>query len=196
MEQSLVQVSYISMSHIVGRPERSEFSTHFAPYVATVPDGDILDLLASVGARRDDTVTGIADVAASVPPPAGKWSTREMLAHLGDMERVMAYRALRIARRDPAPLAGVDQDAYVASSYANERTIAEIGAELKALRASTIALFRSFPHHVWRWTDVIDGDAVSVRALAYIIVGHDLHHLMQLAGAATAENAVSFGTSR
>ena len=93
----------------------------------------------------------------------------------------MAYRALRIARRDPAPLAGVDQDAYTANSYANARTIADLRSELAAIRASTIGLFGSFPPDVWRWRDVIEGDPVSVRALAYIIVGHDLHHLRQLA---------------
>lgn len=181
MEKQVVQASNVAVSHSVGRPEHSEFSRHYAPYVATVPDGDILDLLVSVGARRDGTVAGITDGAASVSPPAGKWSTREILAHLADMERVMAYRALRIARRDPAPVAGVDQEAYAANSYANERPIAELGSELRAIRASTIALFASFPPPVWRWLDVIEGDAVSIRALAYIIVGHDLHHLRQLA---------------
>lgn len=93
----------------------------------------------------------------------------------------MSYRALRIARRDRAPIAGVDQELYAANSYASERTIADLRAELHAVRAGTIALFRSFPPTVWRWLDVIEGDAVSVRALGYIIVGHDLHHLQQLA---------------
>jgi hypothetical protein len=169
------------MSSIIGRPERSEFSTHYAPFVAAVPEGDILDLLASVGAQRDMTVAGITQIAASLHPPAGKWSVRESLGHLADMERVMAYRALRIARRDPAPLAGIDQDVYAANSYANERTLADLQFELRAVRDSTIALFASFPAQVWEWLDVIEGDAVSVRALAYIIVGHDLHHLQQLA---------------
>ena len=109
------------------------------------------------------------------------------------MERVMAYRALRIVLRDPAPLAGVDQDGYAANSYARDRTVADLGAELHAIRASTNALFGSFPPHVWRWLDVIEGNAVSVRALAYIIVGHDLHHLMQLAERFGAEAALRSG---
>lgn len=173
------------MSHpevsVIGRPERSEFSTHYAPFIALVPDGDILDSLASAGARRDATVGGITESAASVPPPAGKWSIREILGHLADMERVLVYRALRIARCDRAPLAGIDQDVYAANSYANQRTIADLRSELRAIRASTIGMFGSFPPNVWEWLDVIEGDAVSVRALAYIIVGHDLHHLQQLA---------------
>jgi hypothetical protein len=168
------------MPSTVGRPERREFSAHYAPYIAGVPEGDILDLLASSGARRDATVGGITELAAAVQPPAGKWSIREILGHLADMERVMAYRALRIARADRAPVAGVDQDVYTANSYANERTIADLRTELRAIRASTIALFGSFPPKVWPWLDVIEGDPVSVRALAYIVVGHDLHHLQQL----------------
>jgi hypothetical protein len=169
------------MSTVIGRPERTEFSTHFAPYIAMVPDGDIRDLLASSGARRDATVGAISEDAASAPPPAGKWSIREILGHLADMERVMSYRALRIARGDRAPVAGVDQELYAANSYASQRTITDLRTELRAVRASTIALFGSFPPKVWPWIDVIEGDAVSVRALAYIIVGHDLHHLQQLA---------------
>jgi hypothetical protein len=168
------------MTH-VGRPERSEFSTHYAPFIAAVPDGDIVDLLASAGARRDACVAGITESAVSAPPSLGKWSIREILGHLADMERVMAYRALRIARGDRAPLAGIDQDQYVANSYASQRTIADLRSELRAVRASSIGLFASFPQNVWLGQDVIEGDAVSVRALAYIIVGHDLHHLQQLA---------------
>lgn len=169
------------MSSIVGRPELSkEFSAHYAPFVALVPDGDILELLASTGARRVATVAGITELAAAVQPPPGKWSIRETLGHLADMERVMAYRALRIARADRAPVSGVDQDLYAANSYANERTIASLRSELHAVRAGTIALFGSFPSKVWSWLDVIEGDPVSVRALAHIIVGHDLHHLQQL----------------
>src|SRR5689334_23577149 len=110
------------MSVVPARPERSEFSSHYAPFVTSVPDGDILDLLASAGARRDATVSAITEAAASVQPPAGKWNIRETLGHLADMERVMAYRALRIARRDRAPVSGVDQDLYAANSYANQRT--------------------------------------------------------------------------
>jgi DinB family protein len=163
------------------RPERTEFSDHYAPFVALVPDGDILELLASVGARRDASIRGITDRIASMKPPVGKWNVRETLGHLADMERVMAYRALRIARRDRAPVSGVDQDQYVLNSYATDRAIADLGAELRAIRASTISLFHSFPPAVWLWSDVIEGDRVSLRALAYIIVGHDLHHLRQLA---------------
>jgi len=169
------------MSNTVGRPGWSEFSNHYAPFIALVPDGDILDLLASTGARRDATVGGITESVASTPPPVGKWNVRETLAHMCDMERVMAYRALRIARGDRAPVSGVDQNLYAVNSYANERTVADLRSELRAIRASTVSLFGSFPTTVWSWMDVIEGDPVSLRALAYIIVGHDLHHLQQLA---------------
>jgi len=168
------------MSVIVGRPQPSEFSRHYAPFVARVPDGDILELLASIGARRDASVAGISEDAAAVPPPTGKWSIRETLGHLADMERVLAYRALRIARRDRAPIAGVDQDEYVSHSYALQRTINDLRLELRALRESTVSLFGSFPSDVWLRQDVVEGEAVSVRALAYVIVGHDMHHLQQL----------------
>jgi hypothetical protein len=169
------------MSSALDRPERHEFSSHYAPFVALVPDGNVLELLNSIGIRRDTIVGSITELTASLQPPPGKWGVRETLGHLADMERVMTYRALRIARGDRAPLAGVDQNLYAANSNANQRTIADLQLELNAVRASTIGLFGSFPPNVWLWQDVIEGDPVSLRALAFIIVGHDLHHLQQLA---------------
>jgi hypothetical protein len=173
-------VSQQRMSIVAGRPRSAEFSSHYAPFVALVPDGDIIELLASGSARRDAIVAGISEVAASVPPPAGKWSIRETLGHLADMERVLAHRALHIARRDRTPITGVEQDEYVLNSYAQQRAIGDLRTELRAIRASTVCLFASLPSNVWLRQDVVEGDAVSVRALAYLIVGHDLHHLQQL----------------
>jgi hypothetical protein len=169
------------MATVVGRPQPSEYSTHYAPFVARVPDGDIVDLLTTIGALRDAAVRKIDDGVAARQPPAGKWNVRETLGHLADMERMLTYRALRIARDDRSPLFGIDQDTYAANSYANARTIASLALELRALRTSTVCLFQSIPANVWQRQDVIEGDAVSLRALAYIIVGHDLHHLEQLA---------------
>jgi hypothetical protein len=163
------------------RPEPSEYSTHYAPFVAAVPDGDIIDLLTSAGALRDASVAGITEAVASTRPPAGKWNVRETLAHLADMERMLAYRALRIARRDLSPLCGIDQDAYAANACANSRALGDLRVELRALRTSSVCLFSALPDDAWQRQDVIEGDAVSLRALAYIIVGHDFHHLQQLA---------------
>lgn len=171
----------MASSSITARPERSEFSDHYAPFIALVPDGDILAILATTGAQRDATIGGITNKVASLTPPEGKWNIRETLGHLADMERVLSYRALRIARADRAPVSGVDQNHYVANSYANQRSIADLRRELSALRVATITIFASTPRSLWPSLDVIEGDPVSLRALAYIIAGHDLHHLQQLA---------------
>ncbi len=164
----------------VGRPEPSEFSDHYAPYVRGVPDGDIIEHLSSVGQLRDSAIAGITEATAAIAPPPGQWNVRETLAHLADMERMLAYRALRIARHDRSLVSGTDQDLYAANSYANSRSGADLRVELQALRTSTLCLFASLPPDVWLRQDVIEGDPVSLRALAYIIVGHDLHHLRQL----------------
>ena len=94
---------------------------------------------------------------------------------------MLAYRSLRIARNDRSPLFGIDQDIYAANSHANARSMADLRLELRALRTSTVCLFASLPADAWLRQDVIEGDAVSLRALSYIIVGHDFHHLAQLA---------------
>jgi hypothetical protein len=170
-----------SVRDIIARPEGSEFSNHYAPFVAAVPDGDIIRLLEWAGHLRDSTVAGISEATASQSPPPGKWNVRETLGHLADMERMLAYRALRIARADRSPIHGIDQNEYADNSYANRRSLRDLRVELSALRTTTVCLFAPLPANVWLRRDAIDGDVVSLEALAYIIVGHDLHHLRQLA---------------
>jgi len=107
----------------------------------------------------------------------GKWSIKEVLLHMTDTERIFANRALRIARGDRTSLPGFEQDDYVPHSFANERSLADIMEERNAVRLSTLLLFKSFQHSVLANLGQADHKAISVRAIGYIISGHDLHHL-------------------
>jgi uncharacterized damage-inducible protein DinB len=107
----------------------------------------------------------------------GKWTIKEKVMHLIDMERIYSYRALRFARNDQTILPGFDADKYILHSGANERDISDLLNEFQAVRHSTIALLNGFAGEALLRTGVMNGHPVSVRALAYHIAGHELHHV-------------------
>jgi hypothetical protein len=116
------------------------------------------------------------DAAARHAYAPGRWTVKEVIGHIADTERVMAYRALRIARGDRTPLPGFEQDPYVAVAELNDRPLPELLAELAAVRAATVALFTGIPTAAWTRMGTASDAPCSVRALAYIIAGHELHH--------------------
>jgi len=107
----------------------------------------------------------------------GKWTLKESWLHVIDAERVFAYRALRIGRGDETPLAGFNQDDYVPNSNAANRTPESIIEEYKSVRAATICLFKNFDATAWSRFGTASGGKVNVNALAFIIAGHEAHHI-------------------
>jgi hypothetical protein len=106
----------------------------------------------------------------------GKWTVREIAGHVADGERVFSYRALRFGRGDRTPLPGFDQEIWVPNSNAPSRPWSELLDNLFTVRRATLLLFRSFGEADWTRTGEASGALVSVRAIAYVIVGHELHH--------------------
>ncbi len=106
----------------------------------------------------------------------GKWTVKDILLHISDTERILAYRALRIARGDSTPLAGFEQDGFVVNGNANARNLKTLLDEYIAVRQSTIALYKSFDSDSLLKMGEASGTAISVRALGYIITGHENHH--------------------
>ena len=164
------------MDHLHQRPAPGEYNEYFGKYIGRVPTGDISVILRD---QLEDTRA----VLRTVPPGGGdsaygpgKWTIKEVVGHITDTERIMAYRALRIARSDQTELAGFDENTYVPAASFGERDLASIVEEFATVRAATIALFRGLPHEAWPRRGVASGHPVSVRALAAIIAGHELHH--------------------
>ena len=159
------------------RPAPAEFAPYYAGYVAKVPDGDLLQTL-DAGLSDYTTAFGaLPEARGGFAYAPGKWTLRELLGHVIDAERVFAYRAMRIARGDTMPLPGFDEKAWVPASRANERTLADLLAELRVVRAATVALLRHLPDDAIGRTGTASENPVSVRALAWIIAGHPIHHL-------------------
>jgi uncharacterized damage-inducible protein DinB len=160
-----------------GRPEASEYAPFYAGYIAQVPDGDLLQLLERQGQETAALLTGLQDSRGDFAYAPGKWTLKEVLGHLADAERVFAYRALRFARGDATPLASFDEQAWTPNSGARSRSLTDLAEELRVVRAATLALLRHLPEDApTRW-GTASGKEITVRALAWIIAGHERHHL-------------------
>jgi uncharacterized protein (TIGR03083 family) len=158
------------------RPDGGEYAEFYAKYVARVPDGDIVAILAT---QIDDTLAllrELSDDQAGGTYGPGKWSVKEVVGHVADAERVFAYRMLRIARGDATPLPGFDENAYVPTADFNARPLASLLAELVAVRRATVALLAGLPDDAWTRTGTASNAVVSVRGAAWITAGHELHH--------------------
>ena len=160
----------------VGHPEAGEFAPFYAGYVQLVTEEPVAALEAQ--ARKTQAVlAGLSDAQAGHRYAEGKWTVRDVTGHMADAERVMSYRAMRIARGDATPLPGFDENAYVTVAGADRRPIAELAADLAAVRNATLALFRGLDAEAWRRRGAANGNPISVRALAHIIAGHERHHV-------------------
>jgi uncharacterized damage-inducible protein DinB len=107
----------------------------------------------------------------------GKWSLKELLLHITDTERIFAYRALRIARRDKTPLPGFDENSFAEASNADSRTWESLLEEFKAVRKSTDLLLQSFSDEQLDQMGVTNGQPTTAKAVGFIVYGHLLHHI-------------------
>lgn len=160
------------------RPTSDEHNPYYAKYIALVPDDD-LDVVHHLADQHHDTV-GILRKAKGKGDHAygpGKWTVKEVVGHICDTERVMAYRALRFSRGDQTELPGFDENEYVASSTFASRTMDDLLEELWSVRAATLSLAKHLREDALGKRGKANGQPVSVRALLYIIAGHERHHL-------------------
>jgi hypothetical protein len=158
------------------KPEKGEFLPYYEKYIALVGSGDVLSTLSTQMAETQALLRSLPASVATYRYAPGKWSVNELIGHLIDSERIFAARALRFARNDPTPLPGFEQDDYVSNSSFDSYPLAELASELESVRKSTIFLFKHLHEDAWMRRGVANGAEVSVRALAYIIAGHELHH--------------------
>lgn len=165
---------------MIEAPRPSEYYEYYGRYVDKVPEGNIITTL---GREREKTL----QLLSRIPPERGdycyapgKWSIKEVIGHIVDSERVFAYRALSFARRDPAQLPSMEQDDWAKTSNAGSRGLHDLMLEYDAVRQSSIALFGSFDEEISMLTGVASGYMFSVRSIAYIIVGHEIHHRVVL----------------
>jgi uncharacterized damage-inducible protein DinB len=158
-------------------PAPGEYAPFYAGYLHEAPAGDLLVALAEQGEHVQRLVRGLTDEQAHHRYAPGKWSVKEVAGHLADTERLFAARALRVARADATPLPGFDENEYVAAAGFERLSQDQLADELAAVRAATRSLLGTLPEDAWARTTEVNGGPMSARAIAYIIVGHERHHL-------------------
>jgi hypothetical protein len=167
---------------VVTRPGPDEYGAVYAGYIARVPaDADIVSVLAGQQADNLARLRAMPESRGDHRYAPDKWSVKQVLLHVADTERIMTYRALRIARGDATPLPGFDESAYAPLSGADARTVADLAQELADVRQASLALFRHLPPDAWSRRGTASGYAASVRGLAWIVAGHERHHFAVLA---------------
>ena len=167
------------------RPQPGDYAPYYDRYISLVHCSEVHhhgagnDVLAALEEQRRQMLLllcGRTEADGDLRYAPEKWSLKEVLGHINDTERIMSYRALRISRGDQTPIEGFEQDDYVRNGPFVRCTLADLIEDYIAVRRATISLFRNLDDAAWTLRSVANKNEVTVRALAYIIPGHELHH--------------------
>lgn len=149
---------------------------YFGTYIDKVPDGDVLTVLESGIQATRGRLASVSEERAGYRYAEGKWSIKEVIGHMSDTERIFTYRLLAFARGDAGPLPGFDENSYTPMQESDRVPFRALVDEFVAVRAATLALLRVLPPAAWERTGTASGSPLSVRAAAWIIAGHEIHH--------------------
>jgi hypothetical protein len=158
-------------------PESKEYAPYYGIYISLVEGNDILSALKKQMPETQEILTGISEETGLFRYAEDKWSIKELVGHLIDTERIMAYRALRFARNDKIELEGFEQNDYIVNSNFDDCSLSDLAREFELVREANILMLQNFSEEAWSRSGIASGNNVSVRALAYIIAGHELHHI-------------------
>jgi hypothetical protein len=159
------------------RPGPTDFAPYYGKYLDLVPEDDVLPALAGQLDEVLPVLRAIPEAAGNVRHPPYTWSIKQVVGHLSDCERVFGYRALRFARGDATPLPGFEENDYAREGDFDRVPLADLVREFEVVRQSHVWLFQNLPAAAWDRAGEANGSRVTVRAAAYILVGHVRHHL-------------------
>ncbi len=163
-----------------GRPESTEHSPYLSRYIDLVPEEDVVGAVEWQGRETAALLARLSEEKAAFRYAPEKWSVKQVIGHVTDAERVFAYRLMSIARGETRLLAGFDEQEYVRHANFDDRSLADLVDDLVAMRRSTVILLRGLADDTWTRVGTANENRISVRALAYTIVGHERHHLKVL----------------
>jgi hypothetical protein len=158
------------------RPSKNDYAEYYDKYISRVPGDDIIGVLNNYPVSID-FLRAIKPDKEDFAYADGKWTVKQVIGHIIDTERIMAYRALRISRNDKQSLPGFNQEEFIKYGNAQRRKLDNLVDEFEAVRKSNLILFKSFTEEEFQRRGTASGYEVSVNALLYIIAGHELHHL-------------------
>ncbi|HET9135264.1 MAG TPA: DinB family protein [Candidatus Kapabacteria bacterium] len=162
---------------IITQPKEGEYTPYLGAYIQLVPGNDLINYFETQQESAATIAASLSEEQLNHRYADGKWSIKGVCSHLIDTERIFAYRALTIARNDKTEMPGFEENDYVITSNADDRTGADIIADFNASRRSTIELFKSFDATMLDRIGIANGTARSARAMGFAIAGHEIHHL-------------------
>jgi len=158
------------------KPKSNENPSYYNRYIELIKSEDILAVLENQNQEMHGLLSRIGEEAAGFRYAPEKWSIKEVIGHVIDVERIFAYRALRFARNDKTPLAEFEEDNYVKNANFDSRTLIDLGDEFRIVRESTLSMFTSFKDEIYNRVGTASGFNFTVRAIPFIIAGHEIHH--------------------
>ncbi|HLG35079.1 MAG TPA: DinB family protein [Bacteroidia bacterium] len=161
----------------IHKPSPAELSDYYKTYLKYVPEDDLLSALKEQQSTMQSFFNDVSPVKESFRYADGKWMLKEVAGHLCDTERILSYRALRIARNDKLPLHGFDENEYTLNANYGTRSLKNILEEIIAIRQVTILLFQNMNEEMLDRNGTANNSEVSVRGLLFFIVAHARHHM-------------------
>lgn len=156
--------------------QEGECPAYYFTYSNLVPEGDLLDLLKENFKETENLFDGVSETDGDYRYADGKWTLKEVLIHMIDVEHIMGCRALRIARNDKSALPSFDENEFVNNLDVSSRTVKDLMEEFTAMRKLTIEMFKHFDDAMLDRIGTVSGNNMSALALAYCIIGHETHH--------------------
>lgn len=153
-----------------------DYNSYYKGYINLVEDTSLLTALENGRKKFKDLIAVIPDSKLNFAYASGKWTTAEALVHIIDTERIFQYRAMRFSRLDATPLPGFEQDDYVPTSNANNRTRQSLLQEFLDVRASTISLFAYLTEEQLKFVGTASNSPMSTAAAGFVACGHQEHH--------------------
>ncbi|MDP3946648.1 MAG: DinB family protein [Lutibacter sp.] len=160
--------------------DENEYNPHYKHYILELGNVDLFEILKVSSDELLETIKDLSEEKMVFRYEEGKWSIKELLQHIIDTERIMSYRALRFSRNDATELQGFDENWYVDNSNGNDRNSNDLVEEFTCTRSASISLFKSFTDEMMLLSGTANGSDMSVRALGFIIAGHQMHHLKMI----------------
>jgi hypothetical protein len=162
------------------KPDATDYAPYYETYVSLIPDDDIVAALDTQKRTMLALLQGVDETLGNHRYEPSKWSVKEVVGHVIDAERAFAFRAFHFGRNHQTPLPAFDQDSVAPVAPFARLTVSEIAQEYKCVRDANLHLFRHFDDAAWSRRGVANQNEITVRALAYVIAGHERHHIQIL----------------